>query len=188
MQTLATLNGRALARTAAVTLDTNQITAPATCNTPGASEQIADLIQFVTQNQLGPGTSLVDKLQAVQTAIAANDTSGACGTLQAFIHEVQAQSGKHLTSDQAAQLITAANRIRAVLGCWQEVAPRMIEGGQRGTSFKGFTHLGWRSCLLVDLTGRKRLNAEVTTSAESTTEVANSDQLTQPSPSAGGTP
>jgi hypothetical protein len=116
MQTAATLNGRALARIGAVSLDTNQITAPTTC-TPGASEQIADLIQFVTQNQLGPGTSFVDKLQAVQTAIAANDLPGACSTLQAFINEVRAQSGKHLTSDQAAQLITAANRISAVLGC-----------------------------------------------------------------------
>jgi Ice-binding-like len=113
----ATIQGRLLARNGQVSLINDRIIAPTTCNTPGASEQIADLIQLVTQNQLGPGTSLVDKLQAVQTAIAANDTSGACGTLQAFIHEVQAQSGKHLTSDQAAQLITAANRIRAVLGC-----------------------------------------------------------------------
>lgn len=41
----------------------------------------------------------------------------ACNKLSAFINNVQAQSGKAITVDQANQLIAAANQIRASLGC-----------------------------------------------------------------------
>jgi hypothetical protein len=41
----------------------------------------------------------------------------ACGLLNAFITEVQAQSGKKITAAQASQLIAAATQIKAVLGC-----------------------------------------------------------------------
>ncbi|HET9846985.1 MAG TPA: HYR domain-containing protein [Candidatus Dormibacteraeota bacterium] len=83
----------------------------------GAGEQLADLRAYVNQNNLGPGKSLTDKLDATIAAFNASDQTTACATLQAFINEVQAQSGKKLLSDQATYLTSAANQIRAVLGC-----------------------------------------------------------------------
>jgi hypothetical protein len=73
----------------------------------GAGEQIDDLIALVASLGTPPGTenSLLTKL------------ASACGSLQAFINETAAQSGKKLTSAQADQLIASAIRIRAVLGC-----------------------------------------------------------------------
>jgi hypothetical protein len=99
--------------------DSRDNTAQASFNVhvKGADEQITDLLRLVMQEQLGTGASLADKLQAIQADIAGNLTSDACGTLQAFINEVQAQNGKKLTSDQSAQLISSASRIAAVLGC-----------------------------------------------------------------------
>ena len=41
----------------------------------------------------------------------------ACEELVAFSNEAKAQSGKKLTAAQAAELIEAATRIRAVIGC-----------------------------------------------------------------------
>ncbi len=83
----------------------------------GATEQLNDLATLVSQQKLGPGTSLVDQLQAAVTAIGAGATASACGDLQAFIHHVQAQSGKSISADQAATLTAATKQIMAVLGC-----------------------------------------------------------------------
>ena len=41
----------------------------------------------------------------------------ACGLLNAFINECQAQSDKTLTTAQATQLITAASQIKTAIGC-----------------------------------------------------------------------
>lgn len=83
----------------------------------GAGEQVSDLLHVVEGGNLGTGTSLSDKLQAVLVYIAAGDKADACGTLAAFIHQVQAQSGSQIPAGTADQLIAAAQRIRAVLGC-----------------------------------------------------------------------
>ncbi len=40
-----------------------------------------------------------------------------CSQLGAFINEVNAQAGKSITAADAAALMTAVSRIRAVLGC-----------------------------------------------------------------------
>ena len=83
----------------------------------GATEQLNDLVTLVSQNNSDPGTSLVDQLQAVMNAVAVGATPTACGDLQAFINHVQAQTGKKLTTDQAAALVADAKRIMGVLGC-----------------------------------------------------------------------
>jgi hypothetical protein len=66
---------------------------------------------------VGTGTSLADKLAAVLASIGAGDTATACGTLGAFINQVQAQSGKKIPAAQAAALIGAAQQVRTSLGC-----------------------------------------------------------------------
>jgi hypothetical protein len=59
---------------------------------------------------VGPGTSLADKLTVVQGDLASNDTADACGTLGAFVHEVNAQG-------LGASLITQAQAIQTALDC-----------------------------------------------------------------------
>jgi hypothetical protein len=85
-----------------------------TVHVKGASEQLSDLANAV--NGVGPGTSLADKVGGITSDLSANDSSDACGTLNAFIHEVNAQS-KHIGSTLAAQLIAEATQIEAVIGC-----------------------------------------------------------------------
>jgi hypothetical protein len=76
----------------------------------GAGEQLAELLVAVTG--VGPGKSLADK---VRTALA--DPARTCDTLQAFLDEVRAQSGKHVPAGTAAVLVEDATRIRTVLSC-----------------------------------------------------------------------
>ena len=85
----------------------------------GASTQTTNLIALTNSLNLAPGTqnSFDAKLQAVQSALNTNDTTTACSTLAAYINEVNAQSGKKLTTDQADQLIIAAEQIKAAMGC-----------------------------------------------------------------------
>ncbi|HTG93402.1 MAG TPA: hypothetical protein VL866_12505 [Pyrinomonadaceae bacterium] len=91
-----------------------------TFQVPSVNEnQIDDLISQVRSFNLQPGiaNSLIRKLQNALDAIDAGDTATACSSLNAFINECQAQSGKKLTAQQAAQLITAASQIKTGLGC-----------------------------------------------------------------------
>src|SRR5712692_8605566 len=66
--------------------------------------------------QAGIANSLDAKLQAAQASLPANITS-ACNQMNAFVNEVMAQSGRHLTVAQADQLIAQANFIKTSLGC-----------------------------------------------------------------------
>jgi hypothetical protein len=86
-----------------------------TVHVNSAAEQLTSLGSAVTG--VGPGTSLAAKVNQIQAYVAANDQSDACGTLGAFMHEVNAQTGKKITADQAASLITQAQSIEATLGC-----------------------------------------------------------------------
>lgn len=81
----------------------------------GASEQVSNLATAV--HALPPGTSLAGKIQTIQNDLTSDDTRRGCNALQAFTNEVQAQSGKKLTTTQAGQLITDTIRIRTVIGC-----------------------------------------------------------------------
>src|SRR5262249_1807276 len=101
----------------------NRASSSFTVTVTGAPGQLSALIAlingWVSSGALdkGTGNSLVAKLQATNQALSAGNTSQACSTLQAFLNEVNAQSGKHLTSAQAQQLLSAAGRIRSVLSC-----------------------------------------------------------------------
>jgi hypothetical protein len=66
---------------------------------------------------VGPGTSLGAKASEAQSDVAAYNPAGAWGVLAAFIHEVNSQAGKSISTSTAASLIAWAARIRAVLGC-----------------------------------------------------------------------
>jgi hypothetical protein len=80
----------------------------------GAAGQLQALAAAVAG--VGPGKSLAAKVAAAQADVAAGNTAGAKGVLNAFINEVKAQAGKKIPAAQAAQLIAAAQQIIAVLG------------------------------------------------------------------------
>ena len=90
-----------------------------TVTVKGAAAQVNDLITTVNGFTIASGlkASLVDQLQTVLADLQANNTAQACLDLTSFINHVKAQSGKGLTTSQATQLLTAATRIKAVLGC-----------------------------------------------------------------------
>jgi hypothetical protein len=81
----------------------------------GAGEQLGDLANAVSG--VGPGTSLTDKVADAQAAVRDSRVAAACSTLDAFINQVQALSGKSIPSGTATSLATAGARIRAVLDC-----------------------------------------------------------------------
>ena len=90
--------------------------------TPSPTDLLQQLIDAVAALNLSHGiaNSLDAKLENANAALLAarsGDASSACGILGAFISEVQAQSGKALTSQEATQLINLANQVRAGLGC-----------------------------------------------------------------------
>jgi hypothetical protein len=87
----------------------------------GAPAQLNKLIAVVQGFNLAQGieNGLDAKLQNARDALSAasaGDRATAGNLLGAFINEVQAQTGKKITPQQADQLIPPANRIRAVLG------------------------------------------------------------------------
>jgi hypothetical protein len=81
----------------------------------GAAAQLQDLLGFV--NGLPPGHSLTAKVTNAINDLAAGNLNGTCASLRALVHEAMAQSGKHLTTAQANEITTAAERIEAVLAC-----------------------------------------------------------------------
>jgi hypothetical protein len=72
----------------------------------GAAEQLSDLANVV--NGVGPGRSLAHLVALAQSGLAANNSGLACGRLNAFINEVNAQTGITISADMAASLIEAA--------------------------------------------------------------------------------
>lgn len=88
----------------------------------GAVEQLqrlADAVRALNAKQ-GITSSLEAKLQSVLAALdaqQARDSRSACAQLVAFVAELQAQSGKEISQQDADTLRTAATRIEAVIGC-----------------------------------------------------------------------
>lgn len=80
---------------------------------------LADLIALLQSFGLPKGleNSLASKLENALKSLDAGKFSAACGQIAAFIGQLEAQSGKELTTDQANQLIAAAGSIRTSLGC-----------------------------------------------------------------------
>jgi hypothetical protein len=91
------------------------VSASFTVHVKGAGEQVADLQAAV--EGVGPGTSLPNKVTAIQSSVASGQTDESCGELTAFVSEVRAQSGKGILATQASNLIAYGQRILAVLGC-----------------------------------------------------------------------
>jgi hypothetical protein len=90
------------------------------CASPTAL--LSSLAQFVQNLNLSNGiaNSLDAKLRTALEALddaKAGNTVSVCNRLQAFQHEVAAQSGVSLTADQAAQLVTMAANIRSAMFC-----------------------------------------------------------------------
>ena len=98
----------------------------ATFTLPPSAPSPAALIQQLLENvalfnlRQGISNSLdtkLDNAQAALTSAKSGDFANACAMLAAFINEVEAQSGKAITSAQAAQLLELANQARAALSC-----------------------------------------------------------------------
>jgi len=86
-----------------------------TVQTPALATQ--DLIVIVNNMTLTHGItkSLDAKLDATISYLNTNDTYHAKSALQSFVNEVNAQTGKHITQEQANQLVvTARNIIKAI--------------------------------------------------------------------------
>ena len=79
----------------------------------GAAEELGDLADAVVG--IGPGRSLAAKVAAIQEYVAADDTADACATLGDFLNEVNAQTGKRISSARAASLNLQAHDIDAAL-------------------------------------------------------------------------
>lgn len=84
---------------------------------PGAT--IADLIAAVRRLNLDRGieNSLIVKLENAQAAADVGNLATACRLLDAFAHEVSAQSGKKIAAGDAAALLDLAARVKTKLGC-----------------------------------------------------------------------
>jgi len=77
---------------------------------------VADLIGLVKSYSLGKlGTSLTDKLVTVQRMLEANKRDQAIATLDSFLSQVKAQTGKGLTFERAADLTNRAQEIKSAI-------------------------------------------------------------------------
>jgi hypothetical protein len=85
----------------------------------GGFDLISDLITRVLSYNLDRGfeNSLLTKLNGAKDALSRGQKQAACQKMQAFINEVNAQSGKKLTVAQANQLRTDATNIRLIICC-----------------------------------------------------------------------
>ncbi len=107
--------GTAVVSCTATDVSGNQATASFQVRVKGAAEQLADLYNAVLG--LGPGTSLADKIGQTQAYLTAQDVTDACATLDSFVRQVRALSGKNVPAAVATSLIADATRIESVIGC-----------------------------------------------------------------------
>jgi len=83
--------------------------------TPTVHDELAALLAAVTG--VGPGKSLAEKVTQIQTYANTGDTAAACSKLAALTNEVNAQTGKKISSAQAESLLAQVRVIEAGLGC-----------------------------------------------------------------------
>ena len=83
------------------------------------AEQVADLQDRLAQLGLPRGitTALDSKLRAALAALEADEPTGACDSLGAFVNQVRAQSGKKIPAGEASSLTAAAEAVRTDLSC-----------------------------------------------------------------------
>jgi uncharacterized repeat protein (TIGR03803 family) len=96
----------------------NQASSSFMVHVKGAAEQVNDLVVLVRSLGLHPGTanSLIVKLRAAASELRRGDDRAAFGSLEAFLNEVDAQTGKKFTAEQADVLMANATRICTVVG------------------------------------------------------------------------
>ena len=122
--------GHQLSCKATVTYPLLVVTASATSTAvqvKGAAEQLADLAAAVAG--VGPGRSLAGKVRAIQDYVAANDSAHACDALHAFVNEVNAQTGKKISTAQAASLDRAGTQHRGRARLLTEFQGRLATAG-----------------------------------------------------------
>jgi HYR domain len=95
----------------------NSATAAFVVHVRGASELVDEHLEAFLPLVPQAGTSLSDKLDAIQEALANGDAREACEIVAAFDHQVSAQRGKSISDPFADLLLLRTTRIRAVLGC-----------------------------------------------------------------------
>jgi hypothetical protein len=80
---------------------------------------IGDLQTFLSTTTIPSGNaqSIYSKLQTALNALAANQISTACGSLQAVINYTNAQSGKKIPTADANAIISQVTAIRTKTGC-----------------------------------------------------------------------
>jgi hypothetical protein len=85
----------------------------------GASAQITDLIALLRSfNVSKPVSAILEAVLVIARAVVnLGHPSQACFWMNLFIAGVQVQAGHAITAAQAAQLIAAADAVKATLGC-----------------------------------------------------------------------
>lgn len=92
---------------------------PASSTNGAFASAISTLASTVSGMGLEKGitTALSAKLQGAREALNRNQKNSACTALQDFLNQAGAQSGKKISTAQAAQLTASATSIRAQAGC-----------------------------------------------------------------------
>ena len=79
------------------------------------AQQLQDLITQLQSQPIGPGNSLVSKLQAILNSVQSGKTKTACNQLNALLNELAAQSGKSVPGDSG--IVSAVQQVASSLGC-----------------------------------------------------------------------
>jgi hypothetical protein len=97
----------------------NTTSCSVTIHVKGAAEQTGDLITMVNglATKSGIRNSLLAKLTAALAKLQSKNPAAACGPLEAFVNEVNAQQGKSISASDADALVTAATQVMPVNGC-----------------------------------------------------------------------
>jgi YVTN family beta-propeller protein len=110
--------GTTRVRCTAADVSGNSTTATFLVRVVGPGELLKGILSDVVAGRLGPGQSLASKLRAAIAALESGaGANPPCGVLGALINELRAQSGKHLTANQATNLMTRVDAVRRSLGC-----------------------------------------------------------------------
>jgi Bacterial Ig-like domain (group 3) len=128
LATVALSSGGAAFTTSTLTTGSHTITATygGDAEHTGSSATVTQVVQDAATllailqadvSGIGSGSSLLSKVQDATAYFNAGDIADACHTLDDFIRQVRAQSGKKLTPTQAARLIAEAQRTELALGC-----------------------------------------------------------------------
>jgi M6 family metalloprotease-like protein len=86
---------------------------------PTVSERLQDLIDDILASGLNPGieNSLVSQLENALDHVEAEQHIPACNTMEAFVNHVEAQSGTHISEDDANGYLSDIAGIQSQFGC-----------------------------------------------------------------------